>query len=154
MLRGVVSLSETPSQENNTSSQEKEHEKENEKGNEEKHERETTTPSIMILDAVTLKNLDILPDLTNPSLHSLFAYIDHTVTACGKRLLTSWLCQPLYNINEINEYAHALLSTLDVSTPSPNSSRTLRSSPPSRRPSRACWTSSACSRACTTTAAL
>ena len=108
----------------------------------------------MILDAVTLKNLDILPDPTNPSLHSLFAYIDHTVTACGKRLLTSWLCQPLYNINEINEYAHALLSTLDVSTPSPNSSRTHRSSPPSRRPSRACWTSSACSRACTTTAAL
>ena len=154
MLRGVVSLSETPSQENNTSSQEKEHEKENEKGNEEKHERETTTPSIMILYTVTLKNLDILPDPTNPSLHSLFAYIDHTVTACGKRLLTSWLCQPLYNINEINEYAHALLSTLDVSTPSPNSSRTLRSSPPSRRPSRACWTSSACSRACTTTAAL
>lgn len=148
MLRGVVSLSETPSQENNTSSQEKE----NEKGNEEKHERETT-PSIMILDAVTLKNLDILPDPTNPSLHSLFAYIDHTVTACGKRLLTSWLCQPLYNINEINEYSHALLSTIDVSTPSPNSSRTRHSSPPSRRPSRACWTSSACSRACTTTAA-
>ena len=152
MLRGVVSLSETPSQENNTSSQEKENEKQTEKQNEKGNKE--TTPSIMILDAVTLKNLDILPDPTNPSLHSLFAYIDHTVTACGKRLLTSWLCQPLYNINEINEYAHALLSTLDVSTPSPNSSRTRRSSPPSRRPSRACWTSSACSRACTTTAAL
>ena len=173
MLRGVVSLSETPSQEKeqekeqekgnekehekeqekgNEKEHEKGNEKEQEKGNEEKHERETT-PSIMILDAVTLKNLDILPDPTNPSLHSLFAYIDHTVTACGKRLLTSWLCQPLYNINEINEYAHALLSTLDVSTPSPNSSRTHRSSPPSRCPSRACWTSSACSRACTTTAA-
>ena len=87
MLRGVVSLSETPSQENNTSSQEKEHEKENEKGNEEKHERETTTPSIMILDAVTLKNLDILPDPTNPSLHSLFAYIDHRLRQATPHLL-------------------------------------------------------------------
>ena len=53
----------------------------------------------MILDAITLKNLEILPE---SSAHSLFHYIDHTVTPCGKRLLTAWLCQPLFDIAAIN----------------------------------------------------
>ena len=57
----------------------------------------------MILDAVTLKNLDILPDPTNPNLSTLFQYVNHTVTPVGKRLLLSWLSQPLLDIDEINE---------------------------------------------------
>ena len=58
----------------------------------------------MILDAVTLKNLDILPDPTNPNLSTLFQYVNHTVTPVGKRLLLSWLSQPLLDIGEINEW--------------------------------------------------
>ena len=58
----------------------------------------------MILDAITLKNLDILPDPTNPAVHSLFQYVDHTVTPFGKRLLMQWVSQPLMDIREINEY--------------------------------------------------
>ena len=57
----------------------------------------------MILDAVTLKNLDILPDPTNPNLSTLFQYVNHTITPVGKRLLLSWLSQPLLDIDEINE---------------------------------------------------
>ena len=57
----------------------------------------------MILDAITLKNLDILPDPTNPAIHSLFQYVNHTVTPFGKRLLLQWVSQPLMDIQEINE---------------------------------------------------
>ena len=63
---------------------------------------------IMILDAVTLKNLDILPDPTNPNAASLFQYVDHTVTPFGKRLLKEWLTQPLLNIAAINERLDAV----------------------------------------------
>ena len=61
------------------------------------------TQSNMILDAITLRNLDILPDPSNPSMNSLFQYIDHTVTPFGKRLLKEWLCKPLYQIDAINK---------------------------------------------------
>lgn len=57
----------------------------------------------MILDAITLKNLDILPDPTNPAIHSLFQYVNHTVTPFGKRLLLQWVSQPLMDIQEINK---------------------------------------------------
>ena len=60
---------------------------------------------MMILDAITLKNLDILPDPTNPTINTLFQYVDHTVTPFGKRLLQEWVCQPLYEISGINEYS-------------------------------------------------
>ena len=58
----------------------------------------------MILDAVTQTNLDILPDPTNPNLSTLFQSVNHTVTPVGKRLLLSWLSQPLLDIGEINEW--------------------------------------------------
>ena len=75
---------------------------------------EAPSLSNMVLDAITLKNLDILPDPSNPSVNSLFQYIDHTVTPFGKRLLKDWLCQPLYQISAINKYAfHSALQTDD-----------------------------------------
>ena len=63
---------------------------------------------IMILDAITLKNLDILPDPTNPAIPSLLQYIDHTVTPFGKRMLKDWLCQPLLDIAAINQRLDAV----------------------------------------------
>ena len=57
----------------------------------------------MVLDAITLKNLDILPDPTNPNVNTLFQYVCHTVTPFGKRILQDWICQPLYEIDAINE---------------------------------------------------
>ena len=62
-----------------------------------------TEQKTMILDAITLKNLDILPDPTNPSINTLFQYICHTVTPFGKRILQDWICQPLFEIDSINE---------------------------------------------------
>ncbi|CBK24521.2 uncharacterized protein [Blastocystis hominis] len=69
---------------------------------------EVPTQSNMILDAITLRNLDILPDPSNPSTNSLFQYIDHTVTPFGKRLLKEWLCKPLYQIDAINKRLDAV----------------------------------------------
>ena len=68
---------------------------------------ETPTKQSLVLDAVTLKNLDVLPDPSNPTMNSLFQYIDHTVTPFGKRLLKAWLCEPLYRIDLINRYISA-----------------------------------------------
>ena len=74
----------------------------------EKQEEISDSEKIMILDAITLKNLDILPDPTNPTITSLFQYLDHTVTPFGKRLLKEWLCQPLLDIAAINQRLDAV----------------------------------------------
>lgn len=73
-----------------------------------KEEQFSDPDRIMILDAITLKNLDILPDPSNPTVSSLFQYVDHTVTPFGKRLLKEWLCQPLLDISAINERLDAV----------------------------------------------
>jgi len=50
----------------------------------------------MTLDAVTLRNLDVLYNsYTHTREHSLLAVLDHTITSAGARLLRQWLIQPL-----------------------------------------------------------
>lgn len=60
--------------------------------------------SHMILDPVTLRNLDIFYNsYTGTREHTLLSVIDKTVTAMGGRLLRQWLLQPLVDYNLINE---------------------------------------------------
>lgn len=58
----------------------------------------------MHLDAMTLRNLEILtplsPDQNNATLLSV---LDHTLTGMGSRLLRQWLVRPLVDIPAINE---------------------------------------------------
>eukprot|EP01032_Pedospumella_encystans_P012451 gene12451-14405_t len=57
---------------------------------------------IMTLDEVALTNLEILyNNYDRTEKGSLWAFVNHTKTAFGKRLLRSWLCHPLYRVNDI-----------------------------------------------------
>jgi hypothetical protein len=58
----------------------------------------------LILDSVTLSNLEILQNNDNLSTEgSLLHTLNYCLTAFGKRLLKKWICHPLRNIDEINE---------------------------------------------------
>jgi DNA mismatch repair protein MutS len=60
------------------------------------------TEDFLILDSVSLKNLEILKNLqTQGSKGSLFYTIDFTITPMGKRLLNKWLSYPSKDIDEI-----------------------------------------------------
>lgn len=52
----------------------------------------TKVPKFMVLDAITLHNLDILESTSSSS---LISFVDNCHTAFGKRLLREWLCMPL-----------------------------------------------------------
>ncbi|CAL9753886.1 unnamed protein product [Musa acuminata subsp. burmannicoides] len=63
----------------------------------------------MILDAAALENLEILENNRSGGLSgTLFAQLDHCVTAFGKRLLKGWLARPLYDIRSIVERQDAV----------------------------------------------
>ncbi len=55
----------------------------------------------MVLDAVTLKNLEIVESRSEKSRHTLLNVIDKTVTGMGARLLRSWLVRPSIRRSEI-----------------------------------------------------
>ncbi len=56
----------------------------------------------MILDASTRKNLELVETLREKNKYgSLLWAIDKTKTNMGARLLKSWICQPLKNVNDI-----------------------------------------------------
>ena len=55
----------------------------------------------MILDAVTLKNLELVESQTGDKRRSLLGVIDSTVTGMGSRLLKSWLLRPSIKRGEI-----------------------------------------------------
>jgi len=55
----------------------------------------------MILDAVTLKNLEIIESRNDKSRRTLLDVIDATVTGMGARLLRSWLLRPSIRRSEI-----------------------------------------------------
>jgi DNA mismatch repair protein MutS len=58
----------------------------------------------MVLDAVTVRNLELVEPLFTGSGdgHTLFRCIDATATPMGKRLLRSWLLRPALDMAEIN----------------------------------------------------
>ncbi|OAY70755.1 DNA mismatch repair protein MSH6, partial [Ananas comosus] len=72
------------------------------------HDRTLQKP-YMILDAAALENLEILENIKNggPS-GTLFAQLDHCITAFGKRLLKVWIARPLYDRKSILERQDAI----------------------------------------------
>ncbi|KAL9963214.1 hypothetical protein ACROYT_G032392 [Oculina patagonica] len=63
----------------------------------------------MILDNISLTNLDILPsgpDVTAEG--TLLERVDHCSTPFGKRLFKQWLCAPLCNPSSINDRLNAV----------------------------------------------
>ncbi|KAI4341663.1 hypothetical protein MLD38_026357 [Melastoma candidum] len=66
-------------------------------------------PQYLMLDAAALENLEIFENSRNGgSSGTLYAQLDHCVTACGKRLLRSWLARPLYNLELIKQRQDAI----------------------------------------------
>jgi len=55
----------------------------------------------MVLDAVTLKNLEIVESRSENNKRTLLGVIDNTVTGMGARLLRSWLLRPSIKRTEI-----------------------------------------------------
>lgn len=55
----------------------------------------------MILDAVTLRNLEVFESHGRSKAGTLFGLIDRTVTGMGSRLLKQWLARPLLRRSEI-----------------------------------------------------
>ncbi|XP_043838007.1 DNA mismatch repair protein Msh6 isoform X2 [Dromiciops gliroides] len=69
----------------------------------------------MVLDAVTLSNLEILQNAVNGSTEgTLLERIDTCCTPFGKRLLKQWLCAPLCNPSSINDRLDAVEDLMAV----------------------------------------
>ena len=66
-------------------------------------------PSLMVkaktmtLDAVTLRNLEIVRTIGGSSKDTLFAVLNKSSTAGGSRRLKDWLLRPLHDLERINE---------------------------------------------------
>jgi DNA mismatch repair protein MutS len=59
------------------------------------------TADYMVLDALTLRNLEIFESRGEKSKNTLFGVIDETVTGMGSRLLKQWLLRPSLKRSEI-----------------------------------------------------
>ncbi|RVX01446.1 DNA mismatch repair protein MSH6 [Vitis vinifera] len=63
----------------------------------------------MVLDAAALENLEIFENSRKgDSSGTLYAQLNHCVTAFGKRLLKTWLARPLYHLDSIRERQDAV----------------------------------------------
>jgi DNA mismatch repair protein MutS len=67
----------------------------------------------MILDAVTLRNLEIFESRGERSRHTLFGLLDQTVTGMGSRLLRQWLLRPSLKRSEIQTRLSAVTELSD-----------------------------------------
>jgi DNA mismatch repair protein MutS len=68
----------------------------------------------MILDAITLKNLEIIESRKETNKRTLFSVIDETVTGMGARLLRSWLLRPSIKRTEIQTRLSAVSELSDL----------------------------------------
>ncbi|KAF4364558.1 hypothetical protein G4B88_012140 [Cannabis sativa] len=82
----------------------------------------------LVLDAAALENLEIFENSRNGDSfgftemmctfsRTLYAQLNHCVTAFGKRLLKTWLARPLYNVESIKERQKAVASLRGVNLP-------------------------------------
>jgi DNA mismatch repair protein MutS len=71
------------------------------------------TSDFMVLDAVTLRNLEIVESRGEQSRRTLFNVIDATVTGMGARLLKSWLLRPSIKRSEIQTRLSAVSELTD-----------------------------------------
>ena len=72
------------------------------------------TADFMILDAVTLRNLEIVESRGAGRNRTLFEVIDRTVTGMGARLLRSWLLRPSIKKSEIQTRLDAVGELTDT----------------------------------------
>ena len=73
-----------------------------------------STSDRMVLDSITLRNLEILKNVRDDgSDYSLFRVLDRTVTPMGKRTLQSCLLRPLLSVAGINERLAAVAAIKD-----------------------------------------
>ena len=68
----------------------------------------------MILDAVTLRNLEIFESRGEKSKNTLFGLIDETVTGMGSRLLKQWIMRPSLKRSEIQTRLAAVTELSDT----------------------------------------
>ncbi|HXH70372.1 MAG TPA: DNA mismatch repair protein MutS [Pyrinomonadaceae bacterium] len=68
----------------------------------------------MILDTITLKNLEIVESRKETNKRTLFGVIDETVTGMGARLLRSWLLRPSVKRTEIQTRLTAVSELTDL----------------------------------------
>ena len=69
----------------------------------------TTTNKHMILDAISLSNLEILKNnYDHTAKGSLWSFVNHCHTAFGSRILCDWLTHPLYNTKHIYNRMYAI----------------------------------------------
>ncbi|KAJ6343741.1 hypothetical protein OIU76_005481 [Salix suchowensis] len=72
----------------------------------------------MILDAAALENLEIFENSKNGDTSgTLYAQLNHCVTAFGKRLLKTWLARPLYHLKSIKDRQDAVAGLRGVNEP-------------------------------------
>jgi DNA mismatch repair protein MutS len=57
--------------------------------------KKSTRDSVMVIDAATRRNLELVTTLTKQRKGSLLSVIDETVTASASRMLASWIMSPL-----------------------------------------------------------
>ncbi|MDQ3087675.1 MAG: DNA mismatch repair protein MutS [Acidobacteriota bacterium] len=67
----------------------------------------------MILDAITLKNLEIVESRNETNKRTVFGVIDETVTNMGARLLRTWLLRPSIKRSEIQTRLSAVAELTD-----------------------------------------
>jgi DNA mismatch repair protein MSH6 len=68
----------------------------------------------LILDSVTLRNLEVLENRYRKPEGSLLWLLDHTHTKFGKRLLRKWISFPLRNPAQINERLDAVQDLIQL----------------------------------------
>lgn len=71
--------------------------------------------SSLILDSVTISNLDLIPSSAN-NRKTLLEVIDECITSMGSRTLRSWIMRPLMEIDEIEKRLNAVeqLTNLEI----------------------------------------
>ena len=62
----------------------------------------------MVLDSITLRNLEIIQGIRGEAVGSLLSVIDHTKTPMGGRLLRKWILLPLIQAGKITERQDAI----------------------------------------------
>lgn len=67
----------------------------------------------LILDAITLRNLELESTFTGQPQHTLAGIMDRSVTAMGSRLLRRWLSRPLRDHAQLRLRYHALAACLE-----------------------------------------
>ncbi|XP_054156482.1 DNA mismatch repair protein Msh6-like [Oppia nitens] len=72
-------------------------------------------PEHMILDSITIRNLDIFSNSLGGTEGTLLEVLDFCSTYFGKRLLFKWMCSPLCDISQIQQRQQAIADLSQVS---------------------------------------